>query len=509
DRPLRAAARTARRRRCADRGGWSRRQPRRGGAAARAAHATRRGGRDRDRRDPRQGGQRARRPLRQVGQAAPGRWCRRRPAAALRTRGSARRPGAAARPAGVPRHGCRRGRGDPDPAPVVDGLPRPGDRGHADLAGRAAVPDERGGNRHPAGGRGRRRLATQVPAAGRDRRARDGGGRRRQPLPRSSAADRRGRPGAARPARDRRRRAVRGAARPRRPRAVAHAERRLLPDRHRGRRPCGGRRGVAAPHPRHGRERAGADLPGPARPWAHRGVGDALLRLQPGGWRADRQRLVERRPGGRPAGRGPPAGRRRRGAADLRGRLDLRHPARGAHRRPGRAARGRHERRAAAARARLPRADGGAGALRLRLGDQVARRPRGHPLRRLRRLLDRQGVGRGGAGADPVADRRTPVEPSGHGGSGAGRRSRLGAAHGGREGRGPAGRRALDTGRAGACAVHRHLGAVGRHRGGRCRRAHPGGPGHRQVRLRADRREAGCRPRRRHRLAHRRVHRRV
>ena len=85
---------------------------------------------------------------------------------------------------------------------------------------------------------------------------------------------------------------------------------------------------------------------GPARPTDHRGLDHAQLCLQRGRRRPDRQRLVERGPDRRPARRGRRASRCRRGAADLRGRLDLRHPARGTDRRPQRDARHRHERRA-------------------------------------------------------------------------------------------------------------------------------------------------------------------
>ena len=66
----------------------------------------------------------------------------------------------------------------------------------------------------------------------------------------------------------------------------------------------------------------------PAAAAAHRGLGDDLLRLQPGRRRPDRQRLVERGADRRPARGGRRAARRRRGQADLAGRLDLRHPAR-------------------------------------------------------------------------------------------------------------------------------------------------------------------------------------
>ena len=69
----------------------------------------------------------------------------------------------------------------------------------------------------------------------------------------------------------------------------------------------------------HGHGRPGADdqLPGPDRPPAHRGLGDAVLRLQRGGRGPDRQRLVVRRAHPGPAGRGRREARRRRGAADL------------------------------------------------------------------------------------------------------------------------------------------------------------------------------------------------
>ena len=105
--------------------------------------------------------------------------------------------------------------------------------------------------------------------------------------------------------------------------------------------------------------------------------------------------------------RGRPAGRRRHGAVDQPGRLDRRHPARGAARgRPRLPARHRHERRAAPAGARLPGADGRPRPVRLRLGHQVGRRPRGHDVRGEDRLLDRPRVGPDGPDQDRVAHRR-------------------------------------------------------------------------------------------------------
>ena len=75
-------------------------------------------------------------------------------------------------------------------------------------------------------------------------------------------------------------------------------------------------------------------------------------------------------------------------------------PLGGADRRPQRDAGRGDERRAAADRARLPGAHDRARPLRLRLGDQVARRPRGDPVRRGRGLLDRARLGRAGPGQD-------------------------------------------------------------------------------------------------------------
>ena len=105
--------------------------------------------------------------------------------------------------------------------------------------------------------------------------------------------------------------------------------------------------------------------------------------------------------------------RRGRRAPDLGGRLDLRHPAVGAHRRPQCDAGRRHERRAAADRPRLPGAHDRPGALRLRVGVQVGRRHGGHQVRGHHGVLDRPGLGRAGAGQDRVADRRTGVRRRG------------------------------------------------------------------------------------------------
>ena len=98
-------------------------------------------------------------------------------------------------------------------------------------------------------------------------------------------------------------------------------------------------------------------------------------------------------------------------------------------RRPRRDAGRRHERRAAADRPRLPGAHDRAGPLRLRLRVQVAGRHRGDPVLRHRGLLDRQGLGRAGAGQDRLPDRRARLGRRRAGRRAAGRRRGVGAAH--------------------------------------------------------------------------------
>ena len=111
----------------------------------------------------------------------------------------------------------------------------------------------------------------------------------------------------------------------------------------------------------------------------------------------------------RPAPGGRRRRRRRLRPPDLRGRLELRDAALRADRRPRRDAGRRHERQAAADRARLPGPHDRARALRLRLGHQVGRRLRGHPLRRRRGLLDRARLVGAGSGQDRLAHRRAPL----------------------------------------------------------------------------------------------------
>ena len=199
---------------------------------------------------------------------------------------------------------------------------------------------------------------------------------------------------------------------------------------------------------------------------AHRGLGDDLLRVQPGRRRPDRQRLVERRADratcSRRPGVQPGADAVMQTSQDgwtcgtpLAALTDDRNAmlaiAMNGEPLPD--------------RARLPGADGRARPLRLRLGDQVAGRPRGHPVRRLHGLLDRARLVGEGPGQDRVAHRRAPRRRrrSAPGRSGVG--GHAWAQHTGIE----KVEYRLDGGawqeaELGPGARQRHLGAVGRHR---------------------------------------------
>ena len=353
------------------------------------------------------------------------------------------------------------------------------DSGSARLAGRArrwsprlvvsTVLDRAAARRARPPSRARRRLRHRraVPA-------RAGGVARGAPSPSAwaagssaaVAAGRREAPPAAPPAGRPRRRAPPAPSSACRGRAVAGPRRRLLPDRHRAGRArrstrtsgsCGST-GWST-----GRSRSPT---GPGRPPAHRGLGDALLRLEPGRRRPDRQRLVERGADRRPA-RARPGSAPGADAvlADLPRRLDLRHAARGAHRRPQRDAGRGDERRAAADRARLPGADGGARALRLRVGHQVGGRPGGDQVRPSSRRTGPSAAGRSRGRSRPSPGSRCP---------GNGASVRAGTVRvGGTPGRStPASRRwssawtadAWQQAELGRRARQRHLGAVGRQR---------------------------------------------
>ena len=269
----------------------------------------------------------------------------------------------------------------------------------------------------------------------------------------------------------------------RRTAAVAGAQRQLLPDRHR----AGGARRrpqrLEAADPRDGRPaRSRSPTSELVGRQAHRGLGDDLLRLQPGRRRPDRQRLVERgadrrparaRPGSRP---GPTRSSRPPQDGWTCGTpIEALTDDRNAMLAVG------DERRAAPARARLPGADDRARALRLRVGDQVGRRPRGDPVRPTSAAYwtDRGWSEQGPVktesrdrGAPRRQRRRRPgtVRVGGH---------RLGAAHRHREGGVPPRRRRVAGGRARPGPGQRHLGAVGRHRrrtAGRATRSRCGPP---------------------------------
>ena len=156
----------------------------------------------------------------------------------------------------------------------------------------------------------------------------------------------------------------------------------------------------------HGRPAVRADLRRARGDGRRRGHRHVAVRVQ----RGRRQPRRQRRVAGRAAGDAARPGRRaERGDADrrpLRRRLHGRLPDRGRSRRAHRARRRRHERRAAAGRARLPGPARRRRPLRLRVGDEVARRHRADDVGGLRRLLGAAGLVQGGTDQDGVAHRR-------------------------------------------------------------------------------------------------------
>ena len=180
--------------------------------------------------------------------------------------------------------------------------------------------------------------------------------------------------------------------------AVRHAQRRLLPDRHRAHGAPG-----AAPSDYtlriHGMvdnelELSYDDLL--RRPMIERDITLTCVSNEVGG-ALRRQRPLARHPPRRPAAGGRRAARRRPGRRSLGRRLRVRLPRRQRDGRPRRARRRRHERRAAADRARLPGPPRRPRALRVRLGHEVADRDRADDVRRVRPLLAATGLGPAGA----------------------------------------------------------------------------------------------------------------
>ena len=141
---------------------------------------------------------------------------------------------------------------------------------------------------------------------------------------------------------------------------------------------------------------------------------------------------------GRPAGRGRRPARGDPDRQSLRRRLVVRVPDRGRLRRQDGTGRRRHERRAAPPPPWLPGPARRVGALRLRLGHQVAVGDRADHPRGLRRVLDPPRLVEAGTGQDPVTDRH-PERRSGAAGRAADahRRCGLGPGHRRGDGRGP------------------------------------------------------------------------
>ena len=175
----------------------------------------------------------------------------------------------------------------------------------------------------PSGARVAR--APGLPHGRRRGRGRVRGHRRRGPLRRSRQAPGRGEPP---PAAHRRRHPPPGPARDLAGglghRALADAQRGLLPDRHHDRAADDRPRGLVAAHPRTGGPRGHADLRRPRRAADDRVVDHPQLREQRGRRRAGRQRPLERRTDRGPAGRPRCQRRGRLRPPDLARRLVLR-----------------------------------------------------------------------------------------------------------------------------------------------------------------------------------------
>ena len=182
--------------------------------------------------------------------------------------------------------------------------------------------------------------------------------------------------------------------------AALHVEPRVLSRRHRTHRPRGRSVGLAPRRRRHGRPAGRVELRRAGRHGPRRVRDHAHVRVERGRRRPARHREVARRAGARGAAPGEPGGGRRHGALAEHRRVHGIHAARDAdRRRPRRHPRRRHERRAAAPRARLPRADGRAGPLRVRVRHQVADRAEGDDVR--------SGRGRTGRRAATAPGRRS------------------------------------------------------------------------------------------------------
>ena len=285
------------------------------------------------------------------------------------------------------------------------------DRGHRRDPGHELADADRApnGDRGPTGRHARLEPSEPAPHGFGDRGRRAGRWGRgpdvRGPLERRAAGGQRPDParlrGRRRPA-DRRGPLAGG----RRPHPDRHAERPLLPDRHRAPHADRRQRHVAAPDPRHGRSRDDADLGRAAGDAAVRAVRDDRVREQRDRRQSRGQREMDRRSlarGPRPRRR---PGRRRSARRPVGRRLDRGH-ADGLGHGPGPRAddRGAHERRPAAAPARVPGPADRSRPVRLRVGDQVAGRAGAHDPGCVRCLLGAARLGQGSAHPHAVADR--------------------------------------------------------------------------------------------------------
>src|SRR5580704_8277551 len=177
--------------------------------------------------------------------------------------------------------------------------------------------------------------------------------------------------------------------------------------------------------------------------------------------------------------------------------------------RPRRPARGGDERPAAADRTRLPGPHGGAGPVRIRVGDQVGDGHQRHHVCRELRLLGSARLDAAGTDQDRIPDRRAerrrpdPARPD------RGGRGGVGAAQGHRGGGGSGRSGSVEPGPAGRRPRSRHLAAVGLGMGRNQREPCDRGPGHRQDRLHPDGRPGAAGTERGQRLSLGRGHGRV
>ncbi len=195
---------------------------------------------------------------------------------------------------------------------------------------------------------------------------------------------------------------------------AVHRQRRLLPGRHQHHRSADLAGGLVTADPRPGSERAHVHVGRPDGPRRrHRTRHHDDLRLQHRGRQPGRRCTLDRRTAAQPARGGRRRRRGRSGPHDGSGRFHDRYADRGLPAHRERHARLRDEWRTAAAGARVPRANAGAGAVRLCVGHQVDRRHGADDVRCSRLVLDPARLGRDRPDQARLADRHPGIGRSG------------------------------------------------------------------------------------------------